>query len=80
MSKYHMVGGDDGYSEPIYADCWGNIVSYEEVKKERLIEEIMREVNEPKPSVMYVNPDACPRCYALNDKAKKCPYCGYERR
>lgn len=25
------------------------------------------------------NQDACPRCYALNNRAKKCPYCGYER-
>ena len=81
MSKYHMVsGGDGGYGETVYADCWGNIVSYKEVEKERLIEQIAREVNKPKPAVMYINPDACPQCKALNNKAKICPYCGYERR
>ena len=75
MSKYHLVsGGDGGYNEPVYADSWGNIVSTEEVERERFVEQIMREVNKP-----YINPDVCPKCKALNNKAKVCPYCGYER-
>ena len=80
MSKYHMVsGGDGGYNEPVYADSWGNIVSRGEVDRERLVEQIKREVNKPKPAVMYINPNVCPRCKAMNNKAVVCPYCGYKR-
>ena len=44
MGKYHIVGNADGWSKPVYADEWGNIVSEEEVERERLKEEIKEEL------------------------------------
>lgn len=44
MSKYRIIGNEDGWSEPIYADEYGNIVSKEEVERERLKDEIKREL------------------------------------
>lgn len=44
MSRYRIVGNEDGWSEPIYADEYGNIVSKEEVERERLKEEIKAEI------------------------------------
>lgn len=44
MSKYRIIGNEDGWSKPIYADEYGNIVSEEEVKRERLKEEIKEEM------------------------------------
>ena len=44
MSKYRIIGNEDGWSKPIYADEYGNIVSEEEVKRERLKEEIKAEI------------------------------------
>ena len=44
MSKYRIIGNEDGWSEPIYADEYGNIVSKEEVERERLKDEIKSEL------------------------------------
>ena len=41
---YRIIGNEDGWSKPIYADEYGNIVSEEEVERERIKEEIKREV------------------------------------
>ena len=41
---YRIIGNEDGWSEPIYADEYGNIVSKEEVERERLKDEIKREL------------------------------------
>lgn len=46
MCKYHIVGGEDGWSQPVYADEYGNIVSKEEVERERLKEEIKAEIKQ----------------------------------
>lgn len=48
MSKYRIIGNEDGWSEPIYADEYGNIVSKEEVERERLKDEIKRELQKEK--------------------------------
>ena len=74
MSKYHMIsGGDGGYNEPVYADSWGDIVCKADVDRETIVElwkQILAEAN---------NPNVCPRCKAMNNKAVVCPYCGYKR-
>ena len=44
MGNYHFVGNADGWSKPVYADEWGNIVSEEEVERERLKEEIKEDI------------------------------------
>ena len=50
MSKYRNIGPEDGWSEPVYADEYGNIVPkevvLEESKKEQLKREIIRELKE----------------------------------
>lgn len=52
MSKYRIIGNEDGWSEPIYADEYGNIVSKEEVERERIKDEIKRELqNEKQPDI-----------------------------
>ena len=48
MSKYRIIGNEDGWSEPIYADEYGNIVSKEEVERERLKDEIKAEIKQEK--------------------------------
>ena len=48
MSMYRIIGNEDGWSEPIYADEYGNIVSKEEVERERLKDEIKRELQKEK--------------------------------
>lgn len=50
MSKYRNIGPEDGWSEPVYADEYGNIVPEEVVlaerRKEQLKCEIKRELKE----------------------------------
>lgn len=50
MSKYRNIGPEDGWSEPVYEDEYGNIVSEEvvlaECRKEQLKREIKRELKE----------------------------------
>lgn len=50
MSKYRNIGPEDGWSDPVYADEYGNIVSEEVVlaerRKELLKREIKRELKE----------------------------------
>ncbi len=46
MSKYRIIGNEDGWSKPIYADEYGNIVSESEVERERLKEEIKAEIKQ----------------------------------
>lgn len=50
MSKYRNIGPEDGWSKPVYADEYGNIVPEEvvlaESRKEQLKREIMRELKE----------------------------------
>lgn len=46
MSKYRIIGNEDGWSKPIYADEYGNIVSEAEVERERLKEEIKAEIKQ----------------------------------
>lgn len=48
MSKYRIIGNEDGWSDPIYADEYGNIVSKKEVERERLKDEIKREFQKEK--------------------------------
>ena len=49
---------------------------------EWVVDDAIREFDKEsdKSAQKHVNPDACPKCKALNNKAKICPYCGYERR
>lgn len=42
--KYRIIGGEDGWSKPVYADEYGNIISEKEVERERLKEEIKDEL------------------------------------
>ena len=50
MGKYRNIGPEDGWSKPVYADEYGNIVPEEVVlaenRKEQLKREIMRELKE----------------------------------
>ena len=50
MSKYRNIGPEDGWSKPVYADEWGNIVPEEvvlaEERKEQLKREIKRELKD----------------------------------
>lgn len=48
MSKYRIIGNEDGWGNTIYADEYGNIVSKEEVERERLKDEIKRELQKEK--------------------------------
>lgn len=44
MSKYRNIGSEDGWSDPVYADEYGNIVSEEVVLAERRKEQLKREI------------------------------------
>lgn len=44
MSRYRNIGPEDGWSEPVYADEYGNIVSEEVVLAERRKEQLKREI------------------------------------
>ena len=46
MSKYRIIRSGDGWSDPIYADEYGNIVSKERVEQERLKEKIKAEIKQ----------------------------------
>lgn len=57
MSRYRNIGPEDGWSKPVYADEWGNIVPEEVVEaermKERIKSEIKREMKDDGHAVIY---------------------------
>ena len=73
-NRYHLVReGDGGYTKPLYADEWGNIVSEEEVERQRLIDNVATAIK------AWKNRDVCSRCKADMQGNSKCPYCGNVR-